>query len=590
MPAAPGFRHLELVPDAPVGGRTVAPVAPTEPAVTDDALPVDVVVLTSDAQLLQAATEAIGERNRTWHATSAEAAADYLVAGHCGVLLIDTASVSAHVDRLIGQIVEQFPDVVVCVAGTRDDEPLLARLISDGLVARFIHKPASVRRAAMFLQVAIRRHRERRGDGARTGWMPLLGALPAPGRSLPAKFLGLIGVLSLLLTVPLFIGGAPETPRLQRPSSPDAMTAATTTAQTTATTGNVATPAGVESYRSDSVLSRARAALHAGRLEAPAGRNALDLYQAVLLAQPGHAEARDGLARTLDRMIELAQRESAAGQRDEAGRLVRRVLDFDPGHVAAQALAVQLATPDTPSQQLAREQAATAAAEQDAGASVLLPPMPPMPPMPASHDDAAIVPAPVSPAPARAPQASVVRPDPLAPRYAGIVSSERVGTLAQPRNYGGRVAQRLPIAGLATSGGDESTTATTELAAPVAAPPAPVTPVPVTPVPVTPVPVTPTAETAAAGGTRALEPLSAPDPVYPEAALRNGTRGWVELEFTVTPTGAVTDLRVVGAEPRGVFEEAATTALAQWRFRPRVVAGKAVAQRSSVTLRFDLDG
>ena len=577
MPAARRSRHLELVPGAPAGGGTAAPVAPTEPAVTDDTLPVDVVVLTSDAQLLQATTEAIGERNRTWHATSAEAAADYLVAGHCGVLLIDTASVSAHVDRLIGQIVEQFPDVVVCVAGTRDDEPLLARLISDGLVARFIHKPASVRRAAMFLQVAIRRHRERRGDGARTGWMPLLGALPAPGRSSPARFLGLIGALSLLLTVPVFIGGVPEMPRPQRPASPDAITAAATTAAT----GSVATPAGVESHRSDPVLSRARAALHAGRLEAPAGRNALDLYQAVLLAQPGHAEARDGLARTVDRVLELAQRESAAGRPDEAGRLVQRVLDVEPGHVAAQALAAQFATPDTPSQQLAREQVATAAVEQDAGEAVLLPPMPPMPPMPASHDAAAIVPAPVAPAPARAPQAPVVQPDPLAPRYAGSAASGRVGTLARPRNYGGRVAQRLPIAGV-TSSGDESATATTELAAPVAAPPAPAA--------APPVPVTPTAETAAAGGTRALEPLSAPDPVYPEAAMRNGTRGWVELEFTVTPTGAVTDLRVVGAEPRGVFEEAATTALAQWRFRPRVVAGKAVAQRSSVTLRFDLDG
>ena len=585
MPSARRFRHLELVPDASVGGGTAAPVASPEPAITDDTLPVDVVVLTSDAQLLQATTEAIGERNRTWHATSTEAAADYLLAGHCGVLLIDTASVSAHVDRLIGQIVEQFPDVVVCVAGTRDDEPLLARLISDGLVARFIHKPASVRRAAMFLQVAIRRHRERRGEGACTGWMPLLGALPAPARSLPAKFLGLIGVLSLLLTIPVFIGGVPDTPRLQRPSSPDAMTAATTTAQTTATTGSVATPAGVKSQRSDPVLSRARAALHAGRLEAPAGRNALDLYRAVLLAQPGHAEAREGLARTLDRMLALAQLELAAGRRDEAARLVRRVLDVERGHVAAQALAAQFATSETPSQQLAREQVAAAAAEQDAGESLLLPPMPPMPPMSESNDTTAFVPTPIAPAPARTTRAVVVRPDPLAPRYAGNAASERVGTLARPRHYGGRAAQRLPIAGMAASGsGSEDPAAASDLAAPVAAPPAPVAAPPAT--------VPPIAETAAAGGTPAatLEPLSAPDPVYPAAALRNGTRGWVELEFTVTPAGAVTDLRVVGAEPRGVFEEAATTALAQWRFRPRVVAGKAVAQRSSVTLRFDLDG
>jgi outer membrane biosynthesis protein TonB len=30
-------------------------------------------------------------------------------------------------------------------------------------------------------------------------------------------------------------------------------------------------------------------------------------------------------------------------------------------------------------------------------------------------------------------------------------------------------------------------------------------------------------------------------------------------------------------------------ALAQWRFKPRLVNGRAVAQRTSVTLRFDVD-
>ena len=79
------------------------------------------------------------------------------------------------------------------------------------------------------------------------------------------------------------------------------------------------------------------------------------------------------------------------------------------------------------------------------------------------------------------------------------------------------------------------------------------------------------------------------EPVYPPQALRAGTRGWVELEFTITPSGAVRDIDVVSAEPAGVFERAASEALAAWRFRPRVVNGRPVAQRSTVTLRFDID-
>jgi protein TonB len=72
--------------------------------------------------------------------------------------------------------------------------------------------------------------------------------------------------------------------------------------------------------------------------------------------------------------------------------------------------------------------------------------------------------------------------------------------------------------------------------------------------------------------------------------LRDHTQGWVELEFTITESGAVRDIQVVQAQPSGVFDGAATDALAEWRFRPRVVNGRPVAQRSSVTLRFDVDG
>jgi protein TonB len=52
----------------------------------------------------------------------------------------------------------------------------------------------------------------------------------------------------------------------------------------------------------------------------------------------------------------------------------------------------------------------------------------------------------------------------------------------------------------------------------------------------------------------------------------------------------VRDIQVVAAEPAQVFDAAATEALSQWRFRPRVVNGQAVPQRSSVTMRFDVDG
>ena len=54
-------------------------------------------------------------------------AVDLLLTGRCGVLLVDIAAVSSQPSTLVEQIVDQFPDVVVVVAGQREDEPVLRR-------------------------------------------------------------------------------------------------------------------------------------------------------------------------------------------------------------------------------------------------------------------------------------------------------------------------------------------------------------------------------------------------------------------------------------------------------------------------------
>ena len=58
-------------------------------------------------------------------------------------------------------------------------------------------------------------------------------------------------------------------------------------------------------------------------------------------------------------------------------------------------------------------------------------------------------------------------------------------------------------------------------------------------------------------------------PEYPQAARESGTEGWVDVHFTVSPTGEPEAVTVTGAEPRGTFEDAATAAVRQWRYSPR---------------------
>lgn len=77
-------------------------------------------------------------------------------------------------------------------------------------------------------------------------------------------------------------------------------------------------------------------------------------------------------------------------------------------------------------------------------------------------------------------------------------------------------------------------------------------------------------------------------PKYPLAAARNGIEGEVELEFTVLPDGGVADVRVVRAEPRGVFEQEAIRAILRWQFIPKRENGEPMAVRARQVIRFDL--
>jgi protein TonB len=76
-----------------------------------------------------------------------------------------------------------------------------------------------------------------------------------------------------------------------------------------------------------------------------------------------------------------------------------------------------------------------------------------------------------------------------------------------------------------------------------------------------------------------LVPISTPQPAYPPEAARAGTAGEVVLSFTVNTDGSVSNIDIVSAKPRGVFERNAQAAVRRWRFQP-------IASPQSVTRTF----
>lgn len=102
--------------------------------------------------------------------------------------------------------------------------------------------------------------------------------------------------------------------------------------------------------------------------------------------------------------------------------------------------------------------------------------------------------------------------------------------------------------------------------APVAAPPSPEP----APVAATPEPAVATAPAPAPAPVRTgpPRPISTPQPPYPREAARTRASGSVVVQFTVGADGRVSDVTVVRARPRGLFEDAVVDTVSTWRFEP----------------------
>lgn len=67
---------------------------------------------------------------------------------------------------------------------------------------------------------------------------------------------------------------------------------------------------------------------------------------------------------------------------------------------------------------------------------------------------------------------------------------------------------------------------------------------------------------------KTLVPLSTARPQMPEWACKQKLKGWVEVVFTVMPTGRVQAVKIVDANPRGVYEAAAIESVSNWIYSP----------------------
>lgn len=85
-------------------------------------------------------------------------------------------------------------------------------------------------------------------------------------------------------------------------------------------------------------------------------------------------------------------------------------------------------------------------------------------------------------------------------------------------------------------------------------------------------------------------PIVRINPTYPIQAARDGIQGWVKLSFDIDTLGSVTNVVVLDAEPKRIFNKAARKALKKWKYRAQSSDGKTIkTQGLTVQLDFNID-
>ncbi len=245
-----------------------------------------------------------------------------------GVLVADTAS-TADVAAMVAQLTQHFPELVVIVAGKREDSAALMQLTATGRIFRFLLTPLSHGQTRLALEAAVTQHQDLLAQGQRlsaasgtTGgdnknYVMTYGALAA----------GLLIVIGgIWFGVNKFTGESTPPPVVQQ--------------QTPAgQPGGV--PEKIDPVQAE--LALAKEAFGQGKYLEPAGDSALDYYRSALALDPNSAAAKEGIRDVVDKILERAEQSLTSEKLEDASRNIELARDIDPAHPRLGFLDTQMA-------------------------------------------------------------------------------------------------------------------------------------------------------------------------------------------------------------------------------------------------------
>lgn len=276
-----------------------------------------VIVLSADRTLIDLLRDSLAGMHRVWRADDVAHAEELIVAASNPVFLVDASPADFDTRALVNRVHLRFPNLAIIVAGRRDDEALLAPIVSSGVIFRCLPNPASAEHIRSFVDATQRRSR-RKTDLPTAAPRRALSAVIA-GTHLAIKSLKFTltkirvdrawvrrwsGRCLLLVTLLLTVWALSQWKPWKYAAGLFARQEPVPTA-----------PADISNdAKLRQLLDAAGIALTQDRLVDPPGENALELYRAALALDPDNDLAQRGIDNVADKL--LAEAEQALQARD----------------------------------------------------------------------------------------------------------------------------------------------------------------------------------------------------------------------------------------------------------------------------------
>jgi hypothetical protein len=181
-----------------------------------------IVALSDDPVLLEALEGAAQAHAAVIISPSADRFVDQLVANAASVAVIDASSVPPPLKPFIAVLREQFPHLLLILAGPAQLQHQFTAQIDDGTIFRFAHKPASSQRLKLFIDAALRSQQP-----APTLAGSFASYIPAPAPSYGKTRRVVLAVLSAVVLAAIVIAWRVSAPT---PPPPQPLAAATAVA------------------------------------------------------------------------------------------------------------------------------------------------------------------------------------------------------------------------------------------------------------------------------------------------------------------------------------------------------------------------